>query len=73
MLGPSNGPRAIEFRVFSSACFALPCTECTQGSPGPSVDRFKPKTAFYGMPGVCTFYVKLSEVGDVLELSCERI
>ena len=23
-LGPSNGPRVIEFRVFASACFALP-------------------------------------------------
>ena len=51
MLRPSNGPKAIEIRMFSSACLALPCTECTQGSPDPSVDRFKPTTVLYGMPG----------------------
>ena len=51
MLRPSNGPKAIEFRMFSSACLALPCTECTQGSPDPSVDRFEPTTTLYGMPG----------------------
>ena len=51
MLRPSNGPRANEFRMFSSSCLALPCAECTQGSPDPSVDRCKPTTALYGMPG----------------------
>ena len=30
-----------------AACLVLPCTECTKGSPDPSVDRFKPTTALY--------------------------
>ena len=30
-----------DFKPFCSACLALPCTECTQESPGPTVDGDK--------------------------------
>ena len=34
MLGPSNGPRAMEFRMFLSTHVALIYTGCTQGHDG---------------------------------------
>ena len=63
MLRPSNGPKAIEIRIFSSAGLALPCTECTQGSPGPSVDRFKPKLRSMVCQGVPVHILRKAKRG----------